>query len=340
MSTMRAIVVDSDVQGHLALREIESPAPASSEALVRVSAVSLNLGEVRMAVMRTVEAGWRPGWDLAGVVEQAAADGSGPSVGSRVFGMVNSGAWAERVAVPTAQLSALPENVSFAQAAALPVAGITALYGLERGGILLNRKVLVTGGPGVMGHVYGLERASMFFNRKVLVTGASGGVGHFACQLAREGGATVVALVRRAERAADVRGLGVHEVVVGEDVALARSSGPYQLILDTLGGESLRTASTLLSADGICVSVGAAEHPEMTLQKRFDSFDSPENGLLVREIVTRLSVTKELERLAQMVSEDRLHPHIGLEASWTEITEVIQRFLDRRIAGKAILYVS
>ena len=175
----------------------------------------------------TAEAGWRPGWDLAGVVEQAAADGSGPLVGTRVFGLVNSGSWAERVAVPTAQLSEIPEGVTFAQAAALPVAGLAALYGLEKAGFLLNRKMLVTG--------------------------ASGSVGQFICQLARQGGATVVALVRRAERAASVRAMGAHEVVVGEDVALARSFGPYDLVIDTLGGTSLRTALTLLETDGVCV---------------------------------------------------------------------------------------
>src|SRR5579859_5804027 len=105
MSTMRAIVVDPDVKGRLALSEVESPSPAPSEALVRVAAISLNLGEVRRAVLRTTEAGWRPGWDLAGIVEKAADDGSGPSVGSRVFGVVNAGAWAECVAVPTKQLA-------------------------------------------------------------------------------------------------------------------------------------------------------------------------------------------------------------------------------------------
>ncbi|HEY4383870.1 MAG TPA: alcohol dehydrogenase, partial [Ktedonobacteraceae bacterium] len=202
MSTIRAIVVNPGVQGRLTFHEVESPSPVPSEVLVRISAISLNLGEVRTAVVRTsTEAGWRPGWDLAGVVEQAAADGSGPSVGTRVFGVVNSGAWAELVAVPTTQLSEIPEGVTFAQAATLPIAGLTAFYGLEKAGFLLNRKVLVTG--------------------------ASGGVGHFACQLARQGGATVVALVRRVERAASVRAMGAQEVVVGEDVAPARSFGPY-----------------------------------------------------------------------------------------------------------------
>lgn len=340
MGTMRAVVVDPDVVGHLALHTVALPSPAPAEALIRVSAISLNLGEVRTALLRA-EAGWRPGWELAGVVEQAASDGSGPSVGTRVFGMVGFGAWAERVAVPTTRLAEIPAGVTFAQAATLPVAGLTALYGLERGATLLQRKVLITGGPENIGHLYGLEREAMLLKQKVLVTGASGGVGHFACQLARSEGALVVALVRRAERAAGIRAMGVHEVVIGEEVALAGSFGPYHLIIDTVGGNTLRTAATLLETNGICVNLGAAANPDMTLQSRYGSFDTSENehGLVIRDIKPR-SVAKDLDRLAQMMASDQLHPHIGLEAPWTDVAEVTRSLLDRRIAGKAILYVS
>src|SRR5439155_782458 len=86
-----------------------------------------NRGEVRRAGMAA--AGWRPGWDLAGELERAAADGSGPRAGARVVGMLGEGAWAERVAVPTHALAELPEKVTFSQAATFPVAGLTALYG-------------------------------------------------------------------------------------------------------------------------------------------------------------------------------------------------------------------
>jgi NADPH:quinone reductase len=96
---------------------------------------------------------------------------------------------------------------------------------------------------------------------------------------------------------------------------------------------------TLLETDGICVNLGAAENPEVTLQDRFDSPEN-EHGLFVRDIEPKEGVAKDLGRLAQMVAEDRLHPHIGLEAPWTDVVEVTQSLLDRRIAGKAILYVS
>jgi NADPH:quinone reductase-like Zn-dependent oxidoreductase len=76
MEQIRAVVVDPSVTGRLVIRPVTAPSPLSSETLVRVAAVSLNLGEVRRSMI--AEAGWRPGWDLAGTVEKAAADGSGP----------------------------------------------------------------------------------------------------------------------------------------------------------------------------------------------------------------------------------------------------------------------
>src|SRR5215203_385612 len=118
MALVRAVVVDPEAIGRLSVAEVEEPDPAPSEALVRVAAVSLNRGEVRRA--EASEPGFRPGWDLAGTVERAAADGSGPPEGSRVVGFLPSGAWAELVAVPTDSVAALPEGVSFEEASTLP----------------------------------------------------------------------------------------------------------------------------------------------------------------------------------------------------------------------------
>src|SRR2546422_186277 len=142
----RAVVVDPEAPGRLVIKPVPDPMPDRDEAIVRVRAISLNRGEVRRAGMAA--AGWRPGWDLAGEVERAAADGSGPRAGARVVGMLGEGAWAERVAVPTHALAELPEKVTFSQAATFPVAGLTALYSLAKGGLLLDRRVLVTGATG------------------------------------------------------------------------------------------------------------------------------------------------------------------------------------------------
>src|SRR5215472_6163632 len=140
---MRAVVVDPSGAGRLAIREVDAPQPAPSELLVRVKSISLNRGDVREA--HFAADGSRIGWDFAGAVERAAADGSGPMAGTRVVGTQPTGAWAELVAAPAVAVAPLPDSVSFAQAATLPIAGLTALYALERGGPLLGRTALVTG---------------------------------------------------------------------------------------------------------------------------------------------------------------------------------------------------
>src|SRR5438445_420157 len=127
MSTNLAVVVDPDAPGRLVIRPVPEPTADRGEALVRVHAISLNRGEVRRSGMAA--AGWRPGWDLAGVIERAASDGSGPAVGTRVVGFLPEGAWAQRVVVPKNALAELPDKVTFSQAATFPVAGLTALYG-------------------------------------------------------------------------------------------------------------------------------------------------------------------------------------------------------------------
>src|SRR5579859_2483155 len=120
--TIRAIVVDPQVPGRLAIKAVDAPQASPSETLVQVAAVSLNRGEAVMATM--ADAGHRLGWDLAGTVIQQAANGTGPKVGSRVVGIVDAGSWAEQVAVPVNRLAELPASVAFAQAATLPCAGL------------------------------------------------------------------------------------------------------------------------------------------------------------------------------------------------------------------------
>jgi NADPH:quinone reductase len=314
MGTMRALVVEPESPSRLALREVEEPAPGPSEALVRVAAISLNRGEVRRA-MSTAEPGFRPGWDLAGTVERPAQDASGPPRGARVVGLLESGAWAQLAAVPTNALAQLPEGVSFAQAATLPVAGLTALYALEKGGGLVGRNVLITG--------------------------ASGGVGLFACRLARISGAGVVGVIRRAEREATVREAGAHEVVIGEDASAAREHGPYDLVLESVGGEALGNALSMLAMGGTCVAFGVSAAAETTFDVRTFYFTGGARlyGFILFHETLANPASGGLARLLQLVADNSLLPRIELEAPWTEIGEVAGRLIDRDYAGKAVLHV-
>jgi len=310
---MRAVVVDPAAPGRLVIREVEAPSLLPSEVLVRVAAISLNRGEVRSAM--TAAAGWRPGWDLAGTVEQSAMDGSGPAAGARVVGMVSHRAWAELAAVPAASLAALPETVSFAQAAALPVAGLTALYALGLGGSLLGRRVLVTG--------------------------ASGGVGLFALQLARDAGAHVVGLIRRDTHAEAVRAMGADAVVIGEPAAAA-AHGPYHLILESVGGDTLGAVLGMLASDGTCVTLGISESETVTFDaRRFRAAGSVSlYGFTLSHELRRDPASSGLARLAGLVAQGRLRPQIDVQAPWTEIASVAQQLIDRRYAGKAVLHVA
>lgn len=311
---MRAVLVDEGASARLSLGQVEEPTPGPSEALVRVSALSLNRGEVRRAQM--AEVGFNPGWDLAGIVEREAGDGTGPSTGARVVGLLTSGAWAELAAVPTDSLAELPEGVSFEEAATLPVAGLTALYALEEGGNLLGRSVLVTG--------------------------ASGGAGHFALQLARLAGARAVALVRRKENEELVREAGAQEVAIGEDGSAAREFGPYHLILESVGGQVLGDAMAMLAPGGTCVAFGVSGGAETTFDVRSFYFTGGARlygFILFHEVLARPASTG-LERLLHLLAESRLRPHVSVEASWTEVGEVAQQLLDRGFTGKAVLRVT
>ena len=308
MSTNRAVVVDPDSPGRLVIRPVPEPVPDRDEAVVHVRAISLNRGEVRRSGMAA--AGWRPGWDLAGAVERPAADGSGPRAGTRVVGFLAEGAWAERVAVPTYALAELPDKVTFSQAATLPVAGLTALHALAKGGLLLGRRVLVTG--------------------------ATGGVGDFAVQLARLGGAHVTASARRADQAPALRQLGAHEVVVGDEIP---PSPRYDLVIESVGGRTLGTALAALERGGVCVTLGVSAAAEVTFDTR-QFFTSGRTTLYGFYLFTELGsepAAVGLRRLADLVAAGQLSPHISLERPWMEIGQVAQDLMARRFPGKAVL---
>jgi NADPH:quinone reductase-like Zn-dependent oxidoreductase len=310
VSANRAVVVDPEAPDRLVFRPVPDPVPDRGEAVVRVRAISLNRGEVRRAGMAA--AGWRPGWDLAGEVERAAADGSGPRPGARVVGLLPEGAWAERVAVPTHALAELPAAVTLSQAATFPVAGLTALHALARGGPLLGRRVLVTG--------------------------ATGGVGDFAVQLARLGGAHVTASARRDSQVEALRRLGAHEVVVGDAIP---PEPRYDVVIESVGGRTLGTALAAVARGGVCVSLGVSAATQVTFDARQFFFTGRTTlyGFYLFAELGAEPASPGLRRLADLVAAGRLAPHISVERPWSEIARVAQDLMDRRFPGKAVLTV-
>lgn len=312
---IRAIVVDPSVSGRLAIKPVELREPDRDEVAVRVTAISLNRGETRRAVQQA-DPGWRPGWDFVGVVDAAAVDGSGPGLGTRVVGILPSGAWAERVNCRSHAVAALPDAVSDAEAATLPVAGLTALHALRQGGLLLGRKVLVDG--------------------------ASGGVGHLACQLAAAAGAEVWGHVRRETYRGAVAESCGDRVILGRDLAAAKPHGPFWLILDSLGGPALAAALGMLQPGGTCVTFGVSDAAQTTIESRdfFAAGGARLYGLtLFRELMSVERAGIGLALLADLVAAKKLRPQIAVETRWTEIGGVAQRLIDREFSGKAVLHI-
>lgn len=303
---MLALVNTPNGTAPVELREVPEPAPAPNEAVVEVRAFSLNRGELRLMQVRPE--GWLPGQDIGGEVVRQAADGSGPKAGTRVVALTDNGGWAQRVAAPTHRLAPLPENVRFEEAAALPVAGLTALRTLRHGAPLLGKRVLVTG--------------------------AAGGVGHMAVQIAARSGAHVTAIVGSPERGRHVH--GAEAVVIGIDQA----QGRFGLILEAAGGASLAAAIARIEAKGTIVIFGNssgeptainfrefAEHPNARIQS-FSYFTSEAEGRFA----------PDLALLASLVSEGSLKLSL-VESSWRDLARIGPELRERRIAGKAVFRV-
>lgn len=306
---MKAFLPTGDPAEPVVLADVAEPAPRPHEALVKVEAFSVNRGETFK--LERPAPGDRPGKDIAGLVVQPAADGSGPSGVTRVVGHPMGGGWAEYVAVPTDALAELPDDVSVLQGAALPLAGLTALRLVRAAGPL----------PG----------------RRILLTGASGGVGHFVTELAAAAGAEVTAVTRNAERGARLVELGAAEVV--HDVAAAR--GPYDIVLESTGGQALPLALARLARRGTLIWFGQASRTPVTLDF-FDFFTGPESAVIRHfhylDADTRLD--DDLATLVRLTAQGRLHPEIGHVTDWTGTATALTALRDRRIRGKAVLTLS
>ena len=309
MDTVRALVADRSAPGHVALRAAPAPTPAASEAVVAVEAVSLDRGEVR--ALQHAADGWRPGWDLAGVVVAAAADGSGPRPAR------GSWAWPCRAprpsgwrcrptCSPACRRRSTPAPAPRCPSPASPRCAPVELDTVE--------------------------------NHTVLVTGASGGVGRFAIQLAAQLGADVTALVSSPERGRPLLALGAATAVV--DVP---ADATFDVVLESVGGDVLGTALRSINTGGLIVSFGNSSAAPTT----FDATAFYRRGgarlyafALRNELSRSESGALDLARLAGMVADRHLDVGITRDEPWTAASAVIESFLRREITGKAVLRIT
>ncbi|SFW78805.1 NADPH:quinone reductase [Amycolatopsis australiensis] len=305
---MRALMIVDGEAGRLAMRDVEPPEPAGGEALVAVAASSVNRGELSLIARRP--AGWRPGQDVAGVVLEPAADGSGPAAGTRVAGLADQGAWSAQVAVPADRLVELPPSVTAEQAVTLPLAGVTALRTLRLGGPLAGRSVLVTG--------------------------AAGGLGTLQVQLAVAAGAHVTAVSSRPEAAAALAELGVPEVVAD----IADATGPYDVIAESVGGRSLAAAIRAVAPGGTIVVLGNSSG-EPTPVSLYDFIGHEDARLQTYfSYADHEGVAGDLATLVGLVADGGLVPRIGLAEPWERFPSALAAVRDRTVTGKVVLRIA
>jgi NADPH:quinone reductase-like Zn-dependent oxidoreductase len=240
-ATMRAVVHDTygEAVDVLRLERVPVPEVGDDEVLVRVRAAGVDQGVWHITAglpypIRLAGYGLRApkvrvrGNDLAGVVERVGAAVTGFQVGDEVYGY-GRGTFAELSLADPGKLARKPANLSFEQAAAAPVSGLTALQAVRRGGVR----------PG----------------HEVLVLGASGGVGSFAVQIAKAAGGTVTG-VASGGKLDLVRALGADRAIDYRTDDLSADTGRYDVIIDIAGNRSLRSLRQLLTPRGTLVITG------------------------------------------------------------------------------------
>jgi len=306
--------------------DIPEPRPSPGELKVRVRAVGLNPldWKIRAGHVRLVPVFQRPprgvGLDFAGEVVAAGPAVTGFGPGARVFGSLSpfrqQGAIAEFVCVAPDHVAALPEGVDFAAAAALPIAGGTAVQALE-------------------------DDTRVAAGQRVLITAAAGGVGHYAVQLAKHAGAQVTAVCGPGN-ADFVRALGADVVVDYTREDFTRSGRRYDVILDAVGNHSLRDVRRALAPEGIHVIV-AGPKDDPWLGPLLGFIRAPLLSLFVdQQFVVLLAQTNaaDLVVLRDLMQAGKLTPVIDRRYGLGEVPDAIRYVETRRARGKVVIDVA
>jgi len=320
LTVVKAIVVrrygPPDV---LQCEEVEKPVPGDDEVLIKVRASSVNPVDrmfrgspllIRLITGLRKPKLTRAGTDVAGQVEAAGRNVTDLKPGDQVFGACR-GSFAEYVCGQ--KLVVKPENVTFEQAAAVPVAGITALQGLR-------------------------DKGQLKAGQKVLINGASGGVGTFAVQIAKALGAHVTAVcsTRNVEM---VRSIGADRVIDYTQENFVKENERYDLIFDCVGNHSLRACRRLLNPKGIFLIIGAP--------KVRTSLIHALEGLVMSWFVSQkifmfiARLTKEdLAVLGDLLESGKITPVIDKRYGLCDVAEAMRQLEEGHARGKIVITVS
>lgn len=296
----------------LQLTEKELPAPAADQVLLEVLLASVNPIDAKSraglgwAAQKFKDAlPWTPGFDVCGVVREVGSDVTTFSVGQRVCGMTSGGgAYASAMLAPAAELLPVPKNITHAQAAALPLAGLTARQGL-------------------------FEFGQLQAGETVLISAAAGGVGHIAVQLAKQAGATVVATASEANHDFLLK-LGADKVVDYHDAeAMAALTGQIDFVFDLVGFDSGLAALSLLKAGGRQVTVPTIAVP--AIKAVAETQGKTVSGMLVHQDPDGLAA------LLALCSAGKLQVHVSKIYPLAEGAKAHQAIESGRTRGKLLL---
>jgi NADPH:quinone reductase-like Zn-dependent oxidoreductase len=321
---MQAIVYDHyGPPSALQLAEIATPTPAESEVLIRVRAASVNPYDWHF--LRGTPYGFRfmtglrqpkdhqLGVDLAGEVESIGSQVKQFKPGDAVFGM-GRGAFAEFARAPETSLALKPANVTFEQAASVPIAALTALQGLR-------------------------DHAHLQPGQKVLINGAAGGVGTYAVQFARVLGADVTGVC--STRNVDmVRALGANHVVDYTQADFTQSAERCDILLDCIGNHPLQASRRVLNPKGIYIGVGGQSGKWVAPMDR-----AIRARLLTRFVSQRLQFMMakpsqpDLNLIAGWMATGKVTPAIDRTYKLSEVPEAISYLEEGHARGKVVITV-
>ena len=320
---MKAIVYDKRASPDgLRYAEIEKPTPAADEVLVRIHAASVNPIDYhllrhpamrRVVTLITRQSASQPGRDIAGEVEAVGADVTHFKPGDVVFG-VAPGAFAEYACTKESKVAVKPAEISFEQAAAIPVAGLTALQGLR-------------------------DVANLTEGQSVLINGAAGGIGTFAVQIAKHLGAEVTAIcsTRNLEM---VRELGADRVIDYTQENYTRDGVQYDVVFDIAGNHSFAERLGALKPNATYVGAGMValelSVPSLVVNMASDAIRKLFVSQKFPSFIAKVT-PEDLARLADLIRSGKVTPVIDRTYALPDTADAIRYLEQRHARGKVVI---